>query len=91
LYKQAIANGWLKSGTELVGEEGEQLAALEYQDLSQREIFDAVERFYKRYYLRWRPIRRMLWTMLQDGDVMKRRLREGREFFQFLRLRSRKG
>jgi len=91
LYEQAIANGWLKPGTELVGEEGEQLAALEYRDLSQREIFEAVERFYKRYYLRWTPILRMLWTMLQDGETMKRRLREGREFFQFLRLRSRGG
>ena len=89
LYDQAIAKGWLKSGTELVGEEGEQLAALEYQELSQREIFNAVERFYKRYYLRWKPIRRILWTMLQDPNVMKHRLREGLEFFRFLRLRSR--
>ena len=34
---------------------------------------------------------RMLREMLGDWDVMKRRLREGAEFFRFLRLRSATG
>jgi lysophospholipase L1-like esterase len=43
---------------------------------------------YKAYYFRPRPIARMVGEMLGDWDVMKRRLREGAEFFKFLRLRS---
>jgi hopanoid biosynthesis associated radical SAM protein HpnJ len=88
LYQQALAHGWLISDSDLIGEEGQQLAALQYQDLSKEEIFSAVETFYKRYYFRAKPIGRILWTMLKDPDVMKRRLREGVEFFQFLRLRN---
>jgi radical SAM superfamily enzyme YgiQ (UPF0313 family) len=89
LYRQAQESGWLKSNEErLVGAAGEQLAALESADLSREEIFAAVGSFYKRYYFRLRPISRILWTMLRDPDVMRRRLREGKEFFEFLHLRS---
>ena len=48
----------------------------------------ALERFYKAYYFRPRPIARIVGEMLRDWDVMKRRLREGAEFLKFLRLRS---
>ena len=67
---------------------GRQTAALEYAGLSHDEIFRAVERFYKAYYFRPRPIARMLREMLGDWDVMKRRVREGAEFFRFLSVRS---
>lgn len=88
LYQQALRSGWLKTDGHLVGDAGEQLAALEYDGLSRQEIFKAVEEFYKRYYFRLRPVSRILWTMLRDRDVMKRRLREGWEFFEFMRLRT---
>jgi hopanoid biosynthesis associated radical SAM protein HpnJ len=91
LYRQAKENGWLRGDTGLIGEHGEQLAALEYEGLSREEIFRWVEKFYKAYYFRPRPIARMLGEMLSDFDVMKRRLREGAEFFRFLRLRSAEG
>ena len=67
---------------------GQQAAALEYEGLTQSEIFRAVERFYKAYYFRPRPIARMVGEMLGDWDMTKRRLREGAEFFRFLSLRS---
>ena len=88
LYRQAKENGWFAAGTTLVDEHGQQLAALEYDGLSREEIFAAVEKFYKAYYFRPRPIARMLGEMLTDFDMMKRRLREGVEFFRFLRLRE---
>lgn len=88
LYRQAQENGWLRDSSALIGEHGEQLAALEYDGLSRDEIFRWVERFYKAYYFRPRPIARMVSEMLGDLDVMKRRLREGVEFLRFLRLRS---
>jgi radical SAM superfamily enzyme YgiQ (UPF0313 family) len=87
LYRQAKENGWFKDAG-LIGEHGEQLCALEYDGLSREEIFAWVERFYKAYYFRPRPIARMLGDMLSDFDVMKRRLREGVEFLKFLRLRA---
>jgi hypothetical protein len=60
---------------------------LEYPDLSKEEIYEAVERFYRAYYLRPRPIVRILKTMLEDKSVCVRRLREGWEFFRTLRQR----
>jgi len=91
LYRQAMENGWLRGDPNLIGDHGEQLAALEYDGLSRDEIFRWVEKFYKAYYFRPRPIARMVAEMLGDWDMMKRRLREGAEFFKFLRLRSAEG
>ncbi len=88
LYRQAKENGWFSEDLDLVDGGGRQTAALEYDGLSRDEIFRAVERFYKAYYFRPRPIARMLGEMLGDFSVMKRRLREGAEFFRFLSLRS---
>jgi hopanoid biosynthesis associated radical SAM protein HpnJ len=83
LYEAAKANGWFARGgrTEVVDDAGLQATALEYPGLSKEEIYESVERFYRRYYLRPRPILRILKTMLQDRRVMVRRLREGYEFF----------
>ncbi|HYR58807.1 MAG TPA: hopanoid biosynthesis associated radical SAM protein HpnJ, partial [Chthoniobacteraceae bacterium] len=88
LYRQALENGWFAGDAGLVDEHGQQAAALEYDGLSREEIFAALERFYKAFYFRPRPITRMAAEMLGDWRVMKRRLREGFEFFKFLRLRS---
>ncbi|RYD70040.1 MAG: hopanoid biosynthesis associated radical SAM protein HpnJ, partial [Verrucomicrobiaceae bacterium] len=91
LYRQAKENGWFREGSGLVDTHGQQLAALEYDDLSREEIFRSVERFYREYFFRPRPIARIVGTMLTDWQEMKRRLREGAEFFQFLRLRNAEG
>lgn len=89
LYRQALENGWFAKDAALVSEGGTQLAALEYDGLTREEIFAWVEKFYKGYYFRVRPIGRIVKTMLTDWQEMKRRLREGMEFLRFLRLRSR--
>ena len=89
LYRQALENGWFAKDAALVSEGGTQLAALEYEGLTREEIFAWVEKFYKGYYFRIRPIGRIVKTMLTDWQEMKRRLREGMEFLRFLRLRSR--
>lgn len=90
LYDEAKKNGWFgnrKKNSQLI-DEGIQQCALEYPDLSKEEIFEAVERFYRRYYLRPKPILRILRTMLEDRHVMVRRLREGYEFFKFMSVRK---
>ncbi|MGC3988333.1 MAG: hopanoid biosynthesis associated radical SAM protein HpnJ [Chthoniobacteraceae bacterium] len=88
LYRQALENGWFSEKLDLVNQNGTQTAALEYEGLSRDEIFSYVEKFYKNYYFRPKVIGRIMRTMLTDRQEMKRRLREGAEFFRFLRLRE---
>jgi hopanoid biosynthesis associated radical SAM protein HpnJ len=89
LYRQAQAQGWLAGEAgNLVDGHGVQVAALDYPGLSQTEIFDSVEAFYRRFYFRPRKIVSMVGGMLRDPAVMRRRLREGSEFFRFLRERK---
>lgn len=89
LYEMAKLNGWFtkKDKTDLVEGDGFQQSALEYPGLSKEEIFESVERFYHRYYLRPKPILRIIRTMLEDKDVCVRRLREGYEFFKSMAQR----
>ena len=47
-----------------------------------------MDRFYRAYYLRPKPILRIIKTMLEDKDVCVRRLREGYEFFKSLKQRK---
>jgi hopanoid biosynthesis associated radical SAM protein HpnJ len=90
LYEMAKLNGWFvkKDKTDLVEDDGFQQSTLEYPELSKDEIFEAVDRFYRAYYLRPKPILRIIHTMLQDKDVCVRRCREGFEFFRSLRQRK---
>ena len=58
------------------------------QEATKEEIFEAVDRFYRSYYRRPKPILRIIKTMLEDKDVFVRRCREGYEFFKSLRQRK---
>ena len=88
LYKQAVENGWLDvEHAELIDEHGVQVAPLHYPHLSHTEIFDSVEVFYKKFYFRTGKIASLVGEMIMSPEMMKRRLREGVEFFQFLRER----
>jgi hopanoid biosynthesis associated radical SAM protein HpnJ len=87
LHKQALANGWLGNAAELLSERGTQLASLSYPHLHHSEIFRSVDAFYKRFYFRAPKIAALAGEMVRSPDVMKRRLREGIEFFRFLRER----
>jgi hopanoid biosynthesis associated radical SAM protein HpnJ len=88
LYDQAVREGWLDAEhAELVDESGVQVAPLHYPHLSHSEIFESVETFYKRFYFRSGKIASIVSEMVRSPTMMKRRLREGVEFFQFLRER----
>jgi len=86
LFRQARENGWL-AGNGLLDADGVQKSELSYPHLPDTEIFAAVERFYRRFYFRPRKMTVMAAEMLRDWQTMKRRLREGREFFSFLARR----
>src|SRR5580700_4296580 len=88
LYKQALENGWLEDvNMDLVNEDGRQIAPLSYPGLSHTEIFDSVDTFYRSFYFRPGKIASIVGEMVRSPEVMKRRLREGVEFFRFLRGR----
>ena len=89
LYNQAVQNGWLDADhAELVDEHGIQIAPLHYPHLSHEEIFDSVEVFYKKFYFRAGKIASIVGEMARSPEMAKRRLREGVEFFQFLKDRK---
>ena len=90
LYEMARQNGWFtkKDKTDLVESGGLQQSTLEYPGLDKDKIFEEVDRFYRTYYLRPKPIMRIIKTMLEDKDILVRRCREGYEFFKSLNERK---
>ncbi len=89
LHRQAVENGWLDlDHAELIDERGVQIAPLQYPHLSHTEIFESLETFYKRFYFRRQKIASLVAEMVKSPQMMRRRLREGVEFFQFLRSRE---
>lgn len=86
LYRQAMDNGWMDSKV-LVSIGGIQTSTLRYPHLSPDEIEEAVERMYRHFYFRPKPIARFLWEMGTDHQMLVRRLREGNEFFGYLKER----
>jgi hopanoid biosynthesis associated radical SAM protein HpnJ len=85
LHRQAQENGWLvNQGQRLVSDGGLQVSALSYPHLSQEEISEALSGFYRRFYARPRKIAEMVSEMVRSREMLVRRLREGKEFFQFL-------
>ena len=89
LFRQAQEQGWLKIETgQLVDTHGIQTAALSYPGLSSTLMFESVDEFYRKFYFRPRKMFSLFGGMLRNPQFMKRRLREGVEFFRFLRERK---
>ncbi|MGA7932220.1 MAG: hopanoid biosynthesis associated radical SAM protein HpnJ [Kovacikia sp.] len=86
LYEQAKANNWFTDNL-LVAESGIQTSTLQYPTLSNAEIEDAVEQMYRRFYFRPQAIIPNVREMLSDRQMLVRRLREGGEFFSYLKER----
>ena len=86
-YNQAISNGWL-SPDDLLNPDGIQECVVHYPDLSSADITVRVDTFYRRFYMRPRVIYRIGRKMIKSAHERKRRLREGREFWHYLRQRK---
>lgn len=86
LYEQAMENGWF-SDKSLVAESGIQTSTLAYPNLSSAAIENAVEQLYRRFYFRPKAILPIVKEMLGDSQMLRRRLREGSEFFSYLKDR----
>lgn len=87
LYNQAQENGWFNHQN-LVTESGIQVSTLAYPNLSAAQIEHGVEKLYRRFYFRPQAIIPIVKEMLGDPQMLKRRLREGREFFAYLKERK---
>lgn len=89
LYREAVDNGWLKENPQanLVNDRGIQLSPLSYPHLPDTEMFKSVEEVYRRFYIRPKKIAELVADMAIHPEMIGRRLREGREFFQFLNSR----
>jgi hopanoid biosynthesis associated radical SAM protein HpnJ len=88
LFNQAVENDWLDAkNAELVDDNGVQIAPLHYPHLSHTEIFQSVETFYRSFYFRAPKIASIVGEMARDRQMLVRRLREGVEFFHFLKER----
>src|SRR5438477_3180645 len=89
LHRQAVENGWPDlAHAALVDERGLPIAPLHYPHLSHQEIFNSVDTFYRRFYFRAGKIASIVGEMVMSPEMMMRRLREGVEFFRFLRERE---
>src|SRR4051812_34789123 len=89
LYRQALENRWLiDENAELLTDSGMQIASLSYPHLTHTEIFRSVDDFYKRFYFRAPKIAAIAGEMVRSPEMLRRRMREGIEFFRFLRERQ---
>ena len=85
-YDYAVEHGYIKPD-DLVDETGYQKCVINYPNLSGEEIFAAVEKFYRSYYLRPRYIFKAVKKMARDPDERKRMWQEGKDFFRTMRKR----
>ncbi len=83
-FDYCLDKGYLQEGALVSGNTGYQQCVVEYPGLAAAEIFQAVPRFYRRFYFRPRYMARAARLMLRDPGERRRLLREGREFFSFL-------
>ena len=82
-----MTNKW-NDDTTLIRNDGTQSASIRYPHLSAADLEAGVKRFYSKFYARPTPIFRMLKAMAKDPIERKRRLREGKEFLDYLRGRQ---
>jgi hopanoid biosynthesis associated radical SAM protein HpnJ len=80
-FDYLVEQGYLTT-TEMTDEQGHQLPNLQYPNLSRKEILEAVEDFYSRYYFRPRIIFRIIRGAIFDRTERRRLYREAREFLQ---------
>jgi len=87
-YDYLEKHGYL-TAAEMTDELGHQLPNIQYPGLSRKEIVEAVENFYARYYFRPRVIFRIVRRAIFDSGERRRLYKEAKEFFQLRAKRKR--
>ncbi len=86
-YQMAKENGWIASDS-FLDATGHQKCVINYPDLTNQEIFDAVELFYNKFYFRPRYIARSIYSMLVDAKVRRKLLKEGAQYLSYMKRRK---
>jgi hopanoid biosynthesis associated radical SAM protein HpnJ len=86
-YALAKKEGWINSDS-FLDPTGHQRCVINYPGLSNQEIFDAVEQFYKKFYFRPRYIAKSIYSMMVDSEVRKKLLKEGAQYFDYMKKRK---
>ncbi|ABB32641.1 hopanoid biosynthesis associated radical SAM protein HpnJ [Geobacter metallireducens RCH3] len=82
--------GWIASEA-YIDDTGHQMCVINYPHLSNKEIFDAVELFYNKFYFRPKYIGRSIMKMIVDGEERKKLLKEGKQYLEYMRKRKAAG
>ncbi len=83
-FDYCVDKGFLKGESLVNGSTGFQQCVVDYPSLAAADIFQAVPRFYRKFYFRPRYMARAVRLMLANPGERRRLLKEGREFFSFL-------
>ena len=86
-YALAKQEGWIASDN-FLDADGHQQCVINYPGLSNQEIFDAVELFYKKFYFRPKYIARSIFRMVIDSKERKKLLKEGAQYLDYMRKRK---
>lgn len=86
-WEQCRREGWIASEN-YIDNTGHQMCVVNYPHLSNQEIFDAVERFYSKFYFRPKYIARSIGRMIVDGEERRKLLKEGKQYFEYMRKRK---
>jgi radical SAM superfamily enzyme YgiQ (UPF0313 family) len=86
-YEQCRREGLIVSES-FLDDTGHQSCVIGYPHLSNQEIFDAVEMFYNKFYFRPKYIARSVMKMIVNGDERRKLLKEGKQYFEYMRKRK---
>lgn len=86
-YELCKREGYIASEA-FLDDTGHQMCVINYPHLSNREIFDAVETFYKKFYFRPRYILRSIGKMIVNGEERRKKLKEGAQYLDYMRRRG---
>lgn len=86
-YEQCKREGWIAS-EQFLDNTGHQTCVISYPHLSNKEIFDAVELFYNKFYFRPKYIARSIMKMAVNGEERKKLLKEGKQYLDYMRKRK---
>lgn len=89
-YDLCRKEGWIASES-YIDDTGHQTCVINYPHLSNKEIFDAVELIYNKFYFRPKYIMRSIGKMIVNGEERRKLLKEGKQYLEYMRKRKQAG
>ncbi len=82
LYNYVTSNGYFRPDVEMTDGKGHQLPHIEYPNLPREKMVEAVDRFYKEFFLRPRVLWRIFKSVAFNARERRRLTQEAREFLK---------